>query len=216
MTDTLEKLKEQHFENYKKAISEIVKNNSIALFDEDIMSLLKKPPLDSMDLIKIKFLDLAKKNSIILKTLELDNIIESYRSDVILVCDSLKDYRIKILLQKLNNNLDSKYDGVIKCNKKDFNEINKANKKTLKEKMTSSFDKKIVNNVNCIFTEEVDYEVKDKIISEVIKFVNKNYFKQVIDSVDFKVLVKDTILINLIKEQGERYIFTLKNSHIFN
>lgn len=216
MTDTLEKLKEQHFENYKNAISEIVKNNSIALFDEDIMSLLKKPPLDSMDLIKIKFLDLAKKNSVVLKTLELDDIIESYRSDVVLICDSLKDYRIKILLQKLNNDVDIKYDDIIKYNKKDFNEINKTNKKKLKEKMTSSFDKKIVNNVNCIFTEEIGAEIKDKIISEVIKFVNKNYFKQIIDSVDFKVLVKDTILINLIKEQGERYIFTLKNSHIFN
>lgn len=216
MTDTLEKLKEQHFENYKNAISEIVKNNSMALFDEDIMTLLKKPPLDSMDLIKIKFLDLAKKNSVVLKTLELDNIIESYRSDVVLICDSLRDYRIKKLLQKLNNDEAGNYEDVIKYNKKDFNEINKTNKKNLKEKMTSSFHKKIVNNVNYIFTEDVDSEIKNKIISEVINFINKNYFKQIIDSVDFKVLVKDTILINLIKEQGERYIFTLKNSHIFN
>ena len=38
----------------------------ITIPDEDIKSLLKTPPLDSMDLIKAKFLDLAKKNKIIL------------------------------------------------------------------------------------------------------------------------------------------------------
>ena len=66
MEDTLKKFKEQHLENYKSAILEIITNNTNVLVDEDIMSLVKKPPLDSMDVIKSKFLDVAKKNKVVL------------------------------------------------------------------------------------------------------------------------------------------------------
>ena len=66
MNETIEELKKNHIKNYKNALIENVKNNTNVLVDEDIMSLLKKPPLDSMDVIKSKFLDLAKKNKIIL------------------------------------------------------------------------------------------------------------------------------------------------------
>ena len=61
MVDTLEEFKKQHLENYRQAIMEIIRNNTDVLVNEDIMSLLRKPPLDSMDLIKSKYLDLAKK-----------------------------------------------------------------------------------------------------------------------------------------------------------
>ena len=56
MSDLVEEYKNKHIENYKMAISEIIKNNTNMLFDEDVMSLIKKPPLDSMDLIKSKML----------------------------------------------------------------------------------------------------------------------------------------------------------------
>ena len=49
--EELKKIKIQHIDNYKKAILENIKNNTNALVDEDIKSLLKTPPLDSMDLI---------------------------------------------------------------------------------------------------------------------------------------------------------------------
>ena len=60
MQEEKEKIKLQHIESYKKAIIETIKNNTNSLIDDDIMSLIKKPPLDSMDQIKSKFLDLAK------------------------------------------------------------------------------------------------------------------------------------------------------------
>lgn len=53
-------LRMQHFNSYKLAIIENIKNNTDVLID-DITLLLKKPPLDSMDIICTKFLDLAKK-----------------------------------------------------------------------------------------------------------------------------------------------------------
>ena len=74
----------------------------------------------------------------------------------------------------------------------------------------------IVNNVDLIFTKSVDEVSKNKFTLELEKFLKKGYLKQIIENVDFKVLVKDTILINSIKEQGERYLFTMQNSRIFN
>ena len=71
--------KKQHIETYKNAVRENILNNTNVLVDEDIMSLLKKPPLDSMDFIKCKFLDLAKKNKIVLNTEELSKILDNYR-----------------------------------------------------------------------------------------------------------------------------------------
>ena len=67
-----------------------------------------------------------------------------------------------------------------------------------------------------MFLDDVDLDIRKKIISEVTKFVNGSYQRQLLESIDFKVLVKDTILINGTKEQNERYLFTLNNSRIFS
>ena len=74
--ETIEDFKQKHFENYKNAVLETLKNNTISLFDDDVLFLLKKPPLDSMDVIKSKFLDLAKKQKIILDDIKLNKIID--------------------------------------------------------------------------------------------------------------------------------------------
>ena len=64
--EEMSKFLEQHENNYRRAVLDNIKNNTDVLVDQDITSLLKKPPLDSMDLIREKFLDLAKKNIIVL------------------------------------------------------------------------------------------------------------------------------------------------------
>ena len=125
MLDTLEEFKKQHVENYKKAIIEIVNNNTEVLVNEDIMSLIRKPPLDSMDSIKSKFLDLAKKNKIILNTSKLDEMIDAYRNDIAKCCDKVKKIRVNALEDIVKNVSFNKANDVIKFNKKDFNEINK-------------------------------------------------------------------------------------------
>ena len=61
----LEELKQQHINNYRKAIVEIIKNNTNSLVDDDITTLIRIPPLDSMDQIKSKILVLAKKEKVI-------------------------------------------------------------------------------------------------------------------------------------------------------
>lgn len=215
MINTLEEFKKQHLENYRQAIIEIIRNNTDVLVDEDIMSLLRKPPLDSMDLIKSKYLDLAKKNKVVLDNFKLDKMLEDYRSDVIKCCKIVKDIRIKSLEDIVLNCEFSKDTDIIKINKKEFNDINKKIKKSIKDQIQLSVEDKIIKKVDCVFVSDIEENVKKKICSELIKFVKGSYQRQLLDNVDFKILVKDTTLANGVKEQGERHLFTLNNSRIF-
>ncbi len=215
MIDTLEEFKKQHFENYRKAIMEIIRNNTDVLVDEDIMSLLRKPPLDSMDAIKTKYLDLAKKNKIVLNTVKLDQMLEDYRKEISKCCKEIKEIRVVALEKIVGTTEFTKETDIIKFNKKDFAGINKKIKKTVKDRLQNAAEKNIIKNVNTVFTSAVNDEVKKRISSEVVKFVKGSYQRQLLENIDFKILVKDTTLANGAKEQGERHLFTLANSHIF-
>ena len=59
-------------------------------------------------------------------------------------------------------------------------------------------------------------DISDNYINEVTKYLKKQYQKQILDLFDIKVLIKDTTLINSIKEQGNHYTFTMKNSRLLN
>lgn len=216
MNGTIEELKKNHIKSYKNALIENIKNNTNVLVDEDIMSLLKKPPLDSMDVIKSKFLDLAKKNKIVLNTENLNSIMDKYRDDLIKVCGDLKKIRIDSLNLKVEEFKFEKDSDVFKLTKKDFMLINKELKKTIKEHLNKYLEKDILKKIDCLFLDDVNLDVRKKITSEVTKFVNGSYQRQLLESIDFKVLVKDTILMNGTKEQNERYLFTLNNSRIFS
>lgn len=215
MVDTLEELKKQHLDNYKQSILEIIHNNTDVLVNEDIMSLLRKPPLDSMDSIKSKFLDLAKKNKIVLDTMKLDELLDGYRKDVIKCCDKIKKVRIDTLEKVISEITLLKDTDIIKINKKEFNDINKDIKKIMKDKLQESVEKKVVKKVDSVFANDIDESIKKKISDEVIKFIKGSYQRQVLENVDFKTLVKDTTLANSVKEHGERHLFTLANSRIF-
>ena len=62
---------------------------------------------------------------------------------------------------------------------------------------------------------DTDEFVKSRIIQDFAKYMNGQYKRQLLENIDIKILVKDTTLINLIKEQTERYLFTLANSRLF-
>lgn len=209
--DELKQYREQHNNSYKNAVLENIKNNTYALFNEDIASLIKKPPLDSMDSIKNKFITLAKKNKIVIKTLDLDNLLDEYRSKCLLSFETLIDLRIN----RLSKVVDSKEE-IIKINKKDFNNLNKDIRKDFKINLIKYYEDIILKNINDIFDKEVEEEIKSNINKEITKYMNKNYLKQIIESIDVKLLVKDTTLINNIKELTERYLFTLNNSRVLN
>ena len=215
MNDSLKQLKRQHIDNYKNAIIDVITNNTNVLVDEDIMSLLRKPPLDSMDLIKSKFLDLAKKNSTILNTEELSNLLDNYRDKLMKEMVSIKVIRIKELTKSID---DIKYEDndVFKLNKKDFVKVDKDIKKILKDQLNNSFDKYILKNIDKVFSNDIDSNIKNNIVSNITKYINGPYQRQLLENFDIKVLVKNTTLINNIKEHNERYLFTINNSRIFN
>ena len=125
-------------------------------------------------------------------------------------------FRIERLEKIIFSFQPKKNSDIIKINKKEFNLINKELKKQIKRFILDLIDKNIVKNVNSLFTNDVDGSLKDSLSKDIIKFLQTNYLKQLLESMDFKVIVKDTTLINRIKEQGERYLFTLNNSHLLN
>ena len=214
----LEKLMQQHVENYKKAVLEIVNNNTNSLIDNDIIFLIKKPPLDSMDQIKTKFLALAKKEKIILDTNNLDKMICNFRKDVIHKLETIKKIRIDeitAIIISININEENQ---VIKITKKELSSINKIIKKNVKQIIDESVQKNILDNICNIFTNDVGNDKEQKISKEIFKFLDKRgiYQKQLLENIDFKILVKDTTLINGLKEQAERYVFTKNNSRLFN
>lgn len=214
--ETVEGFRKKHFENYKNAVMETLKNNTTVLFEDDIYSLLQKPPLDSMDLIKCKFLDLAKRHKIIIRSDVLDDILEKYRANIISFIPSWKKIRIEDLSKIVTSFIPKKETDVIKFNKKDFIPLNRKLRKTMKDDLARIVDKKIVKYVNQLFTSDVDEKVKNDISSEMIKYVQSNYIKQLLESIDFKIIVKDTTLINGVREQGERFLFTKMNSYLLN
>ena len=214
----LEKLMQQHVENYKKAVLEIVNNNTNSLIDNDIIFLIKKPPLDSMDQIKTKFLALAKKEKIILDTNNLDKMICNFRKDVIHKIETIKKIRIDEITTIINSININEENQVIKITKKELSSINKIIKKNVKQIIDESVQKNILDNICNIFTNDVYNDKKQKISKEIFKFLDKRgiYQKQLLENIDFKILVKDTTLINGLKEQAERYVFTKNNSRLFN
>lgn len=212
---TKEEMKIHHIDSYKNTIIEMIKNNTNSLVDDDIMSLIRKPPLDSMDLIQSKFLSMAKKNKVILKTDELNKILNNYRSRVIEISNKIKKIRITDLSKKIASTK-IKDNEVIKINKKDFTQINKDIKKLIKEQASLSIEKEILKHIDSVFTKNIDPKTKDKIIKEMTKYLKKNYLSQLLESIDIKILVKDTTLMNNAKEQAERYLFTLSNSRLLN
>ena len=212
MTEDLkEDYLKQHYDNYKNGIMELIKNNSFVLFD-DIVLLVKKPPLDSMDSVRNRFLEIAKKYGIILNTDELNQFLDSYRSQLLTNFEEIKEMRVQSLNEVVSN---YKEGELITIYKKDFTPINKKIRNYLKDLILSSFDNSLVIYRDKLIN-NMDQDTTEVFFTEIIKYIKGNYQKQFLDSFDIKILVKDTTLMNSIKEHNEHYTFTLNNSRVLN
>ena len=209
---SIEELKKQHFDNYKKSIIEIINNNSSILVEKDIVSLLDRPPLDSMDTLKLKFFDIAKKNELLVNSENIDKYLEEYRTNLLKLGSKIKDIRTSYLIDKVNNYS----SGPIRLFKKDFLDINKIIKSELKKGIILYFEKYIINNLNLIFKNNLSNKDIENIKNILNDYINNCYLKQVINNIDNKVMIKDTILINACKEATNRYLFTLNHSRLLN
>ena len=210
LNEDIEKLKDEHFNTYKNAVIANIENNSTILVKEDLYSLINKPPLDSMDLLKNKIIDLAKKNKIVIDNNDLDKILDNYRKKVIKEFDNFIKTRTTFYTDLVSSIKRENDSTTIKILKKDLSNYNKKMKKDIKKIIEDNTDSLILKKSINIF--KVD---DSNINSDLNKFINKTYIKQFLENVDIKILVKDTTLINLVKEQTERHLFTLENSHLF-
>lgn len=212
----LEVLQRQHYENYVNAIKETVINNTNSLVDNDINSLISKPPLDSMDQIRNKILSLAKKENIVLDTCLLDKTLDNYRKNLLKSISEVKKIRSDFIISKVESTTSFETFNIVRVTKKDVTQVQKIVKKYIKEQVNECVNKYLLKKIDKLYSNSDDfYERNEK---EINKFFSSKglYQKQLFESVDFKILVKDTILINGIKEQGDRYLFTMNNSRLFN
>ena len=216
MTDTLENFKKQHLSNYKNAVIDLVKNNTDALIDNDIISLIKSPPLDSMDVIKSKLLSLAKKEKVILDSSKMNFILNNFRDLVITDFQGLKKIRNNYLVKKIEEFDPVRETEIIKIMKKDLDSINKEIKKTVKMSLNNNINNKLLMEIADIYDDQIDEKVKESIMKLFSKYMKTTYIKQLNENISIKILVKDRTLLSLVAEQGERYLFTKANSHIFD
>ncbi|MBP3799875.1 MAG: hypothetical protein ILA19_02720 [Bacilli bacterium] len=211
----LQELQKQHYNNYVEAVKETVRANTLSLLENDINPLFKTPPLDSMDQIKNKFLMTAKKEKIIIETEQLNKILEDFRKNIVKNLEKIINVRDKAIIDGFDNYISEGKN--IKLTKTELNNISKKVKKIIKEELDLCVNNYVLKKADNTF-KETNEEYVVKVKKELEKFFNNKgiYQKQLLESIDFKLLVKDTILINGIKEQTERYLFTLNNSRIFN
>ena len=201
-------LKQQHFDSYKRSVTDIIENNTRLLVNEDINSLIKKPPLDSMDKIKNKFLTIAKKNNLVVDSNKLEKILEQYRKEVTNEFDTIIKSRIDCYIKVINT---FKRDDLIKILKKDINTYNKKLRSNINKIISDSINNNIYNSIDTIIN-----GLDEKDIKEIRKYLNKTYIKELLENIDIKILVKDATMINSIKEATDTYLFTLSNSRLFN
>ena len=211
----VEQYKKQHLVTYQNATKEIIKNNTKSLVENDILPLIKKPPLDSMDIIKSKLISLAKKEKIVLDTKGLEELIESYRIYLIELLNHLSDIRVQQLIKKVDEFHPKRENEVIKIQKKDLDAVNKKIKAQVKEDTLEAIDKKLLSNLSSIYT-KTDSNKQEEINKLFENFMRTTYLKQLNESIAIKLLVKDRTLLSGIAEQGERYLFTKNNSHLFD
>ena len=206
----------QHLTNYINAIVEIIKNNTNVLFDEDISSLVKEPPLSSMDTIKTKLISLSKREDIVLQTEKMEKIILGYRKNLLLKIDSIKELRNNPLIEKTKGFSPKREMELITLNNSEMNKIDKTVNKELKKKLKESIEDDIIKNINYFFKNNEEKGKVENITKAFSKFLKTTYQKQLMDSISIKMMVKDKTLINGVNEQGERYLFMKANSHIFD
>lgn len=209
MIDDKEVVIKQHQENYKNIVLDIINNNTNTLVKEDLMSLVVRPPLDSMDVIKTKFISLAKKNKIILDIEKLEVILDEYRYNISKDYLKIIEFRVKNL-EKLMKKTNVSEGEEYKFLKKELNVIDKHIKDKIKIKLNECTDKYLISSIKELLNNVTD-NVYDKFSSEMIKYINKEYTKNILESIDVKLLVKDTTLINSVKESGDRFKLTLNS-----
>ena len=206
-----EDILKQHKEILMTAGLELATNNTNSLIEDDIINGVIEVPLEAMDTVKQRVLNIAKHNNLILNSDKFNEVLISYKEELKKEFRNIFKKRIKLIEDNYSKFDDDKPMDLVKNLKKELVKFNKEAKKEEKQIITSLVKEKIISNLDLIVKDDNTTFKKD-----ATKFLQTTYVKQILETVDMKILVKDTILLNSLKEQIERFVFTMENSHLFD
>lgn len=206
-----EDILKQHKQILMTAGLELATNNTNSLIEDDIINGVIEVPLEAMDTVKQRVLNIAKHNNLILNSDKFNEVLISYKEELKKKFRNIFKKRIKLIEDNYSKFDDDKPMDLVKNLKKELVKFNKEAKKEEKQIITSLVKEKIISNLDLIVKDDNTTFKKD-----ATKFLQTTYVKQILETVDMKILVKDTILLNSLKEQIERFVFTMENSHLFD
>lgn len=206
-----EDILKQHKQILMTAGLELATNNTNSLIEDDIINGVIEVPLEAMDTVKQRILNIAKHNNLILNSDKFNEVLISYKEELKKQFRNIFKKRIKLIEDNYSKFDDDKPMDLVKNLKKELVKFNKEAKKEEKQVLTSLVKEKIISNLDLIVKDDNTTFKKD-----ATKFLQTTYVKQILETVDMKILVKDTILLNSLKEQIERFVFTMENSHLFD
>lgn len=206
-----EDILKQHKQILMAAGLELATNNTNSLIEDDIINGVIEVPLEAMDTVKQRVLNIAKHNNLILNSDKFNEVLISYKEELKKKFRNIFKKRIKLIEDNYSKFDDDKPMDLVKNLKKELVKFNKEAKKEEKQVLTSLVKEKIISNLDLIVKDDNTTFKKD-----ATKFLQTTYVKQILETVDMKILVKDTILLNSLKEQIERFVFTMENSHLFD
>ena len=206
-----EDILKQHKQILMTAGLELATNNTNSLIEDDIINGVIEVPLEAMDTVKQRVLNIAKNNSLVLDSDKFNEVLISYKDDLKKEFRNIFKRRIDIIKDNYSNMNDDKPLELVKNLKKELVKFNKETKKEEKQVLMKLGKINLVNNLDLIVKNDNATFKKD-----ATKFLQTTYVKQILETVDMKILVKDTILLNSLKEQIERFVFTMENSHLFD
>ena len=206
-----EDILKQHKQILMTAGLELATNNTNSLIEDDIINGVIEVPLEAMDTVKQRVLNIAKHNNLILNSDKFNEVLISYKEELKKKFRNIFKKRIKLIEDNYSKFDDDKPMDLVKNLKKELVKFNKEAKKEEKQVLTSLVKEKIISNLDLIVKDDNNTFKKD-----ATKFLQTTYVKQILETVDMKILVKDTILLNSLKEQIERFVFTMENSHLFD
>ena len=206
-----EDILKQHKQILMTAGLELATNNTNSLIEDDIINGVIEVPLEAMDTVKQRVLNIAKHNNLILNSDKFNEVLIGYKDELKKQFRNIFKKRIKLIEDNYSKFDDDKPMDLVKNLKKDLVKFNKEVKKEEKQVLTSLVKEKLVSNLDLIVKDDNTTFKKD-----ATKFLQTTYVKQILETVDMKILVKDTILLNSLKEQIERFVFTMENSHLFD
>lgn len=215
MKDGFEKYQKQHLKNYHDALVDTIHDNTRKLIEEDLIPLFKKPPLDSMDVLKIKILSNAKDAGVILSIQTLDTMIEHYRTQMITyICDvgSLRENKIE---KSVNQKFIEKKEKE-ELLSTDFSDFKEEAKIKFGENFISYIKENFVPNLNELLdkTKNMDEVANDLFITNTCDYLNNRYTENLLQTLDNKITLKDNILVNRLNEHRSRFEFTNEHSRL--